>query len=34
MKASASSVSPAFSRDLSAVNDRELVAIAEGDAKR
>src|SRR4029079_15215502 len=28
MKASASSVSPAFSRDLSAVNDRELVAIA------
>ena len=28
MKASASSVSPAFSRDLSAVSDRELVAIA------
>ena len=28
MKASASSVSPMFSRDLSAVNDRELVAIA------
>ena len=28
MKASASSVSPVFSRDLSAVNDRELVAIA------
>lgn len=28
MKASASSVSPVFSRDLSAVSDRELVAIA------
>ena len=28
MKASASSVSPMFSRDLSAVSDRELVAIA------
>jgi RNA polymerase sigma-70 factor (ECF subfamily) len=28
MKASASSVSPAFSRDLSAVSDQELVAIA------
>lgn len=28
MKASASSVSPAFSRDFSAVSDRELVAIA------
>ncbi|HEY2964638.1 MAG TPA: sigma-70 family RNA polymerase sigma factor [Pyrinomonadaceae bacterium] len=28
MKASASSVSPAFSRDLSAASDRELVAIA------
>jgi RNA polymerase sigma-70 factor (ECF subfamily) len=28
MKASASSFSPAFSRDLSLVNDRELVAIA------
>lgn len=28
MKASASSVSPAFSRDLSLVSDRELVAIA------
>ncbi|HVF22410.1 MAG TPA: sigma-70 family RNA polymerase sigma factor [Pyrinomonadaceae bacterium] len=28
MKASASSVSPAFSRDLSAISDRELVAIA------
>jgi RNA polymerase sigma-70 factor (ECF subfamily) len=28
MKASASSVSPAFSRNLSAVSDRELVAIA------
>jgi RNA polymerase sigma-70 factor (ECF subfamily) len=28
MKASASSFSPAFSRDLSAVSDRELVAIA------
>ena len=30
MKASASSVSPAFTRDLSAASDRELVAIAVG----